>query len=830
VPNGVTGNGFFNEHGYGIYVFGGKYYLTPVGADLELITDVRLEGLESADKKSSTWTINGRTVTLPAIASTSVDGDRIIDNAGTFRYSKNYLNWIFFSGNYSGDGSDLPDKSRFYYAKKAIMTVAKLAANQAQFGIYNFTDNADGASNVQPLGMVVDTPLAAMPEDNTLESNFVNNINNMGTVTYSPLAEGLARVGGYYASPSSSVVGYYCQNNFVIVVSPGISSEDIEAAAQSSPSSLSDYDGDDDIGEGNIKVDSTTYTISVNQNGSTYLDDVAYYLYDNDIVDYQDGFQNIMTYTIGFMGDQLGNLFLTNTSNNGNGNVNLYDTSHEEYGKYHYEAEDPDTLASALLSAVNDILSATSSFTAPVVPVTRTTSGNRIYMAFFKPEEDNFWEGNVTKFGISDSNEIIDVNGSSATWPNGAIREDAVPYWQTKDWADPDKATYVHNADRNVYTYVGFTEDLTASSNAFISGNSILAAPILGNPSHTTTEIINFVRGADITDEDEDGDSAENRTIITGDVLHSEPLVFQYTYPDNTSKTMVYFGANDGMLHAVLDITDPDVSADNDETTHGTEAWAFVPPDQLHRLKDMLEGMNHSYYVDSSPKAYFHDIDKDGRIDTVDGDKVILVCGARKGGTGYFALDVTDPLVPKYLWRIDRSGSATGILALNPASIVTNNGGTFQDNDALRIWDGDEVWGPDIAARVDGGMSGYFLSYDSGTIAFGVGEKVGNLTTEVYDDYMEGGTATPFIYGEIAAILTIDPDVIIPELGESWSEPQFGLVKTGTLYRRWLQLRPLVRKRHYRYQWVDGQCRQNISKRSLHQRDGLQHCKFGGRY
>jgi type IV pilus assembly protein PilY1 len=782
VPNGASGNGFFNDNGYGIYVTAGKYYLTPVGADLELITGVRLEGLESADKKSSTWTINGHTVNLPAIASTSVDGAGIIDNAGTLRYSKNYLNWIFFSGNYGGDGSDLPDKSRFYYAKKAIMTVAKLAANQAGFSIYNFTDSADGASNVQPLGMVVNTPLAPLPEDNTLDPNFVNNINNMGTVTFSPLAEGLARVGGYYGSPSSGVVGYYCQKNFVIVVSPGISSEDQAAAAQSSPASLADYDGDGagaGVGEGNIKVDATTYSIPVNQNGSTYLDDVAYSLYSNDIVDYHDGFQNVMTYTIGFMGDQLGNLFLKNTSNNGNGNVNLYDTSHEEYAKYHYEAEDPDALAAALLAAVNDILSATSSFTAPVVPVTRTTSGNRIYMAFFKPAEDNFWEGNVTKFGISNSNDIVDVNGNLATWPNGAIREDAEPYWQTKDWADPDKATYIDNADRNIYTYIGYTEDLADSSNAFADDNTDLTAAVLGNPAHATAEIINYVRGADITDEDADGDHTENRSIITGDVLHSEPLVFQYILPDNSSKTMVYFGANDGLLHAVLDITDPNVSADNDETSHGTEAWAFIPPDQLHRLKDMLEGSSHSYYVDSSPKAYFHDVDSDGRIDTADGDRVILVCGARKGGTGYFALDVTDPLAPQFLWRIDRSGTATGIIAFQGTSIFSNNGGSFQDGDALRIWDGGQDWGPDIAARVDGGMTGNFLRYDNGMIPFNAGQRIGNLTSDVYDDYQEGGSATPFIWGDIVSITTADPDVIIPELGESWSEPQFGLVKTA---------------------------------------------------
>ena len=780
VPNGASGNGFFNENGYGIYETANKYYLTPVGADMQLNTAVRLEGLVAAVPKTSTWTINGKTITLPAEASSTTDGNGIIDNAGAFRYSKNYLNWLFFSGNYAGDGSDLPDKSRFYYAKMAIMTVAKLNANQASFGIYNFTSTADGASNVQPLGLVVNTPL---PEDNTLDPNFVNNLNNMGTVVYSPLAEGLARVGGYYGSPSSGVVGYYCQKNFVIVVSPGVSSEDLAAASQSVPANLGDYDDDDGaggIGEGNVKEDTTVYSIPVNLNGSTYLDDVAYYLYSNDIVDYQDGFQNIMTYTIGFMGDHLGNLFLTNTSNNGNGNLNLYDTTHEEYGKYHYETQDPDTLSSVLLAAIKDILSATSSFTAPVVPVTRTTSGNRIYMAFFKPNENNFWEGNVTKFGISDNNEIIDKNGNAATWPNGAIREDAEPYWETKNWADPSENNYVSNASRDIYTYIGFSTDLTAASNEFTDSNANLTAAVLGNPTHAPAEIINFVRGADVFDEDADGNVTENRAVITGDVLHSEPLVIQYNFADNTSKTMVYFGANDGMLHAVLDITDPNVDNDNDETNFGTEAWAFIPPDQLHRLKDMAEGLSHQYYVDSSPKAYFHDVDEDGIVDSSDGDKVILVCGERKGGTSYFALDVTDPFTPQFLWRIDRSNSETGILELDPMSIIINNGGSFQDGDPLRIYKGYPNWGPEIAAYVDGSMTGNLLRYDNGAVDFHELEWVGNLTTDDYldwdDDYV---CPTPFIWGQIISITTANPDVIIPELGESWSEPQFGLVKTS---------------------------------------------------
>jgi hypothetical protein len=793
IPNGDAGNGFYNENGYGIYITGASYYLVPVGDNLELITEVRLEGLPSVDKKTSSWTINDKTVFLPAEAFAVEDADGIKDNAGMLRYSKNYLNWLFFYTSpvdLNGDdvaepiydGSPLPDKSRFYYAKKALMTVAKLGANQAQFGIYNFTSNADGASSVQPLKMVVEEPLAAHSGDNILISEYINNINNMGTVTYSPLAEGLAGVAGHYGSPSSGVVAEYCQKNFAIVVSPGVSSEDQMAASQSSPASLSDYDDDDaagGIGEGNIKEDETTYSIPINQNGSTYLDDVAHYLYSHDIVDYQPGFQNIMTYTIGFMGDHLGNLFLKNSSNNGNGNLNLYDTSHEEYGKHHFEAENPNALASTLLAVIKDILSATSSFTAPVVPVTRTTSGNRIYMAFFKPQESNFWEGNVTKFGIADDHTIIDVNDNPATWPNGAIREDAIPYWQTKDWADPTKANYIHNASRNIYTFMGYNKDLTASSsNAFTAGNPDLIVAVLGNPTHTKAEIVDYVRGADVFDEDGDSNTTENRIVITGDVLHSEPVVVQYNFADDTSKTMVYFGANDGMLHAVLDETDPDVVTVNDETSHGTEAWAFIPPDQLHRLKDMVEGLNHQYYVDSSPKAYFYDVDEDGLVDTSDGDKIILICGERKGGTSYFALDVTDPLAPKYLWRIDQSNSKTGILELIDTEIYVNNGGSFQDGDPLRIFYGG-FWGPDITAYVDGTMSGDLLRYENGTIPFKVGQYVGNLTTAIYDDWWVGGTATPFIWGQIGSITNADPDEIIAELGESWSEPQFGVVKTS---------------------------------------------------
>ena len=669
VQNAPGGIGFCRDKGYAITVSGGKYYLVEVPDSL-MVADSQYQRMADGDGRSPTWTINSRPITLPAVpASHAVDG--VIDKAVNFRYSRNYLNWIFY-GPYTGNGSDLPTKTRFYYAKNALMTVAKLAANRAKLSIYNFTSNSNGASNVQPLGLVVNTPLADDPTNNTLDSNYINNINNMGTVTYSPLAEGLASIGGYYNSPSSHVVANYCEKNFALVVSPGISSEDQSPAAGSTPPSFSNYDNDPtDVGEGKIKKDNTTYTIPVNRNGSTYLDDVAYYLFTHDIVGYQAGFQNVRTYTVGFMGDLANNLFLINASNNGNGKKNLYDSSDKYYAKYHYVAEDPDQLASAILAAVLDIVSQTNSFTAPVVPVTRTTSGNRIYMAFFKPGETNFWEGNLTKFALSADLEIIDKNNALATWPNGAVRDDAEPYWQTKDWAAMGKSNYIHNASRTITTYLGGTDKhLLHSGNAFSPTNSAITPDVLGHPAHTASQIVNYVRGADVLDEDGDGDIAENRMIITGDILHSEPIVFRYQYADRSSKSYVFFGSNDGMLHAVYDES---VAADGTVTNYGLEAWAFIPPELLPRLKDLAESTSHSYFVDSSPKVFFKDVNQNGIVDA--GDQVVLVCGERKGGKSYFAIDITDPENPLYLWRID--ADSTGPVA--PDAVIPELGQTWSE-------------------------------------------------------------------------------------------------------------------------------------------------------
>lgn len=687
---GESGNGFYNKLGYAIQKAGQTYYIVKVLEDAAdgLRVDGTSNGLAETGKDANGkpyWTINGRTIKLPYERSTTGITDFAayglpddtfpgIADAGNstdafFLYSADYLNWLFLDAYPYDDttqGSDLPKVTRYFWAKYAIFTAAYYVNNRAYFAVQNFASTSNGANNVQPFkynGDLVLNETGAL--DEIFDSAFVNTINNMGNVLYAPLGEGLASCGDYYygneSKPNTDNVAP-CGDNFVIIVSPGFSSEDLSIVG-GRPSSFNDDDGDgtdvmDSDGDslesgGTIEADGT-FTVPLRYKGSTYLDDVAAYMYDHDMVGYWTGTQNVKTYTVGAMGSEASNAFLKRTSLNGNGLKDLTSTASldPETQTYHFQADNPEDLGTQLINAFSAILSRTNTFTAPVVPVTRTTSGNKIYMAFFKPSASNFWEGNLVKFGLgsdADGNLVIlDSEGTAATWPNGAMKDTAVPYWSIKDWAKddvgepPDNA--INNADRQIYTYLG-NSTLKTSGNEFKTTNDAVKTAVgsltVGDRTYTQEEIINYVRGADIKDSDRDGSTTDNRSVITGDILHSEPAVGRYYGDDNAESGFVFYGSNDGMLHAVRD-------------SDGTEAWAFIPPNVLGNLKLMLGDQGHQYYVDASPKIYIsEDVKYNGYVDP--GETAILVCGQRKGGRAYFAIDITDPEAPELKWTIDQN-------------------------------------------------------------------------------------------------------------------------------------------------------------------------------
>jgi len=106
-------------------------------------------------------------------------------------------------------------------------------------------------------------------------------------------------------------------------------------------------------------------------------------------------------------------------------------------------------------------------------------------------------------------------------------------------------------------------------------------------------------------------------------------------------KKVIIVGANDGMLHAF-------------DVSNGVERWAFIPNALLKTLESMKTA--HTYYVDSSPKVADVWFDYNGdHQKTPDEWRTVLVCGLRKGGKDYFALDITDTLNPKYLWEFPKT-------------------------------------------------------------------------------------------------------------------------------------------------------------------------------
>jgi type IV pilus assembly protein PilY1 len=165
-----------------------------------------------------------------------------------------------------------------------------------------------------------------------------------------------------------------------------------------------------------------------------------------------------------------------------------------------------------------------------------------------------------------------------------------------------------------------------SESNKFSIENGKLTPLLLGlSPNDTAgrEKLIQYVHGYDSHITEQGKSELKKRKWILGPILNSRPLVIPY----ENLQSVVFVGANDGMLHAF-------------DTTTGEELWGFVPFDLLGRLKDLSQGKKVKYFVDGSPKAYITKSQK------------IIIFGLRRGGSHYYALDVTKPEKPKFLWKI----------------------------------------------------------------------------------------------------------------------------------------------------------------------------------
>lgn len=596
------------------------------------------------DSFLSSGTYQGRLRTTGACSGTS----------GSFAIG-NYINWLTASGGM---------RSKMEVAKEVITDLLNTTSG-VRFGLMIF--NQSNGGHIAGVGdfygylnydAYVQDMDAVFSGTVTNRQALVNTINNVEPSTWTPLAETLFEAMNYFKGQSTSFNGsieytspvqYACQKNYVILITDGMSTEDRSPVLRTICN-----DGDCD-GDGFEPAGDPTKVY--NSQGSDYLDDVAKYLYDSDLLpDGMDektiGRQNVITYTIGFglAGVVYAEKLLQETATNGGG----------EY----YSASSTGGLSESLRQIIASIVEDNTSFVAPVLPVSpenRTYTGERLYMGFFKPKNRAFWSGNLKKYGMDSNGNVLDRYGDPATNADGSLRDNAVSYWGTSaDGGEVESGgagalLLTRTAARDIYTYTGSTIYLTSSENYFSASNAAITAAMLGVADDTEkARLMNYVHGLDAYDEDGNGLTAEKRDWILGDVLHSKPTIVHYSTfavadegDCSLNRSIVFLGGNDGMLHAFSDCD-------------GQELWAFVPPDLLGDLKH-LPGAAHTYFVDSSPSTYIYDADHDGNIETADGDKVVIMFGERRGGGFYYALDVSEPASPRYMWRISSTESPSGV-------------------------------------------------------------------------------------------------------------------------------------------------------------------------
>lgn len=442
-----------------------------------------------------------------------------------------------------------------------------------------------------------------------------------------------------YPSP----IEYTCQKNFIILLTTGST----DTNNPKTRDNIDDADGDGNRG---------------------YIDDAAKYLYEGDYSASLEGDQGVQTHVIQLLTPEVARLEEATDPAHGRGD--------------YFHVTNSNELTEALLDAMaNIVLESDTSFVAPVVPTSpenRTYSGERVYLGFFKPISQKPWHGNLKKYGINYQNQIVDKNGYVATLDDGSFSDSATSFWSsTTDAGAVEEGgagalfladTYDLSA-RNIYTYRGSSTDLNDSSNAFSTTN-ITPANLGVAGDAERDRLVNFIYGYDAYDDDGDANTTEKRDWILGDILHSKPQIVNYnTYtPFNATneancsvnKTMIYVGTNDGVLHAFRDCD-------------GGEEWAFIPDNLWSSLKELGDRpAKHSYFADASPVVYTYDKDGDGHIgptEATDGDsdngsndKVILLFGQRRGGNAYYALNVTNPTDPQYLWKIDSATTGFGQL------------------------------------------------------------------------------------------------------------------------------------------------------------------------
>ena len=368
------------------------------------------------------------------------------------------------------------------------------------------------------------------------------------------------------------------------------------------------------------------------------------------------------------------------------------------------ELTNPAVLLQDLRAIVSEILSVSTTLVAASVPVNvfnRSDISDNIFLAQFEVDANArpYWNGNLKKLKLeetidslgSKSLALVDVNSANAISADGRIAFDALTYWtdalNLPTAVDPEvdgkdgRAVARGGAGQIIPGFLGGAKSIGDSNSATtrtvytetaagtalmelsVTDGAALQADLGAATVEEAENLIRWLRGQDVDDQDVDTDVTEARGWIMGPPLHSRPLPINFGarsagYTSSNPDIRIYMGSDDGFMHSFR-------NTDALGGESGEEDWAYMPRevmDAVTVLRSNSPSSAHPYTVDGAPSAYVVDTDGDGTIG-LDGlgnpdptDQVLVFFGLRRGGNSYYALDVTDPDSPAMAWTLTNTG------------------------------------------------------------------------------------------------------------------------------------------------------------------------------
>ena len=456
-----------------------------------------------------------------------------------------------------------------------------------------------------------------------------------------------SRSGGTYNSP----VSHQCQKNHIVLFSDGEPSSDTGANSRIQ-TLLNTVAAENRV---------TGLSTSCSGNGGC-AEEIAFYGNQEDFSSTYDGIQNVTFHTVGGFVQGAAQTKLENIAKFGSWAApgKPLNPSLKEGNGIYSNVQNYEELKQSLKDIFDSIAKTSSTFTAPAVSVNAFNASqhnDEVFYALFRPEDKIKWGGNLKRYRLSDSGELLDFNNTAAiNSETGYFDEGSYGFWNDKITPDGKNVTYGGMA--NLITTPASRLLFSNSSNTAMGNFSSVASYDSFDMSEDEdvdfdeTDIFKWVQGYDMLDINGNLTTTDSRKQI-GDPMHSEPVIVTYrnigTADAPISDATIFFGTNEGFIHAV-------------DTATGTEQFAFLPK-ELHPLQksyfDNTQGsINKPYGMDGPISTWFYDkngnsalLNSSGSLET--DEHAYLYAGMRRGGNNYYALDVSNKTTPTMKFVIE---------------------------------------------------------------------------------------------------------------------------------------------------------------------------------